>query len=63
MMKSMKKKRTDQRLEMGSWVKASGYAMNARPNPEKRSGENINRWVLLVCVDLAKGDVVASDLP
>lgn len=35
-MKSIKKKRMDQREEMGSLVKASGYAMNAKPNPVQR---------------------------
>lgn len=35
-MKSIKKKRIDQREEMGSLVKASGYAMNAKPNPVQR---------------------------
>lgn len=36
MMKSMKKNRTHHKGEMGSWVKASGYAIKARPNPAER---------------------------
>lgn len=31
--KSIKKNRTDHRGEMGSLERASGYAMNAKPNP------------------------------
>lgn len=31
--RSIKKKRTDQSGEMGSLDRASGYAMNAKPNP------------------------------
>ena len=34
--RSMKKNRMDHRGEMGSLERASGYAMNARPNPAQR---------------------------
>lgn len=34
--RSMKKNKTDHRGEMGSLDRASGYAMNARPNPAQR---------------------------
>ena len=43
-MKIIKKNRIDQRVETGSLDKASGYAMNARPNPAKMDKHNIRRY-------------------
>lgn len=37
--RSMKKNKMDHRGEMGSLDRASGYAMNARPNPAQRQND------------------------
>lgn len=69
-MKSIKKKRMDQREEMGSLVKASGYAMNAKPNPvqrvdKKNKQKNTKRfvWQIFFGMILKIPIHCASDLP
>lgn len=41
--RSIKKNKMDQRGEMGSLERASGYAMNAKPNPAKQQVHGIRR--------------------
>lgn len=41
----MKKNKMDHRGEIGSLDRASGYAMNARPNPSQRQRKKEHQWL------------------